>query len=904
MGKNVKRLFEEIRPSHYDLRFELNIDKLAFSGTVKIKFNKTGRPSKRVTFHQKDLNIKTAKLTNLSKNQEVKLARINSQKSLDELRLHSDEMIYPGEYEAEISFNAKITKPMHGLYPCYFKVPVTAQLTHSDGVQGDGEQRSESYQAYDERVAEPSTQQSAESSDGVSGSAGKQDVAMRDAVMLATQFESHYAREVFPCVDEPEAKATFKLELDTPSGLTVLSNTPSEKQEKTGNRLVTSFEETPIMSTYLLSFVAGELHNISAKTKDGTVINTWATVAQPKKFMEYANAEAVKTLEFFTEYFQTPYPLSKCDQVALPDFEVGAMENWGLITYREVALLTDPDNRSLSSEQYISMIIAHELSHQWFGNLVTMKWWDDLWLNESFASFVEHIALNALHPDWHWWEHYVISDVLACANRDIYKDVQPVGTGVRHPDEIITLFDPAIVYAKGGRLLKMMREFIGEEAFRSGVKEYFAKNAYKNAERGDLWEALSASSKSDVSSLMTPWIERAGMPVLSVAKEGGKIKLSQERFLLDGEDEEPIWPIALLADKKLPVKLFDKKSVEIESKEPVLFNTHGSGHYLVDYNDKATREKLAKAIAQQSIPTEGRIIRLNDIILLAKADRSSLSEALDIVKKCQAEPREAVWSMMSRVIGLAKMLVEGDKQAEENIRKFQRGLAKPTLARLGWEKKPDEDPNDTLLRQTIISVSLAGEDKETIDKLLELYKSVKDLADLPAELRTTILAAVVRFGDVKEVDKLLNIYEKTNNADLKSSICGGVTEVRDEAVGKKIIKSSIGDGGFVRPQDIFRWFAYLMRNQYTRHLAWSWLTADWDRISEVFGGSKTLDYMPVYSAAPLSTAAWEKKYKEFFTPMLSNLALERNIKIGFSEIGARIEWRKREEPKLKKYFLD
>ncbi|HEX5456637.1 MAG TPA: M1 family metallopeptidase [Candidatus Saccharimonadales bacterium] len=848
MGKSVKRLYNDIKPGHYDLGLKINSEKMTFSGSVKLTFEKTGRPSRRVTLHQKDLKITGAKLKNISKDKDINITRINTHGSLDEVRLHAEEMVYPGSYEAEISFSGKITDPMHGLYPCYF--------------EHEGKKK----------------------------------------VMFATQFESHHAREVFPCVDEPEAKASFQLTLDTPAGLKVLSNTTPDKQTEKDGRLHTVFGKTPVMSSYLLAFIVGELHSVEAKSKNGVTMRTWATAAQPKKFLEYANKEAVKIIEFFAEYFQTPYPLEKCDQVALPDFESGAMENWGLITYREVALLADPDNRSLSGEQYVSMVVAHELSHQWFGNLVTMKWWDDLWLNESFASLMEHIALDAIHPDWHWWENYVISDVLVTANRDIYKDVQPVGVSVTHPDDIHTLFDPAIVYAKGGRLLKMMRESIGEKAFREGLKEYFKENAYKNATRHDLWKSLSKSSNMDVSALMTPWIEQSGMPVLRVSREKDKLELSQERFLLDGEDKSKTWPIPLLSDKPLGVDLLEKKTAELEAPGTVIFNTKGSGHFLVDYTDKSEKAALAEAIARRTLPTEGRIIRLNDIILLARRGDTSLIEALDIAKKCKDEPRDAVWNMISRVIGLAKMLVEGNEQTEQAIKDFRVSLTKDIYGRLGWQEKPDEDPNDTLLRQTALGLMLAGEDKEVINHCLELYRKTTDIADLPAEIRTIVLTAVARFGDGKEIDSLLDIYEQTPNADLKHSISSSVAEVRDPKIGGKIIKRTISDGGIARPQDIFRWFAYLMRNRYTRHVAWDWLNNDWARIEKLFGGSKSMDYFPMYSAAPISTPAWQKKYKEFFTPLLKQRQLERNIRIGFSEIEARVEWRRREEPGLKKYF--
>lgn len=850
MGKNVKRLYEQFQPEHYDLSIDLDHKNLKFSGKVVISGKKTGRPSQRITLHQKDLDIKSASIIHQDKKGSTVMAveRLNKHDNYDEVRLHSKDLLYPGKYTLTLEFSGQITDIMHGLYPCYFKK--------------DGEKQ----------------------------------------YLLATQFESHHAREVFPCIDEPEAKATFDLTLTGPKELIFLSNTPEKSDSIKGAKKTVSFERTPVMSSYLLAFVVGDMHCIEAKTKDGITVRTWASSVQPKNFLEFATKEAVDILEFYQDYFQTPYPLAKCDQVALPDFEVGAMENWGLITYREVALLTDSKNRTLSGEQYVAMVIAHELSHQWFGNLVTMKWWDDLWLNESFASFVEHLALDKLRPDWHQWESYTISDMLAASNRDIYKDVQPVGVGVAHPDEIHTIFDPAIVYAKGGRLLKMMREVIGETAFRQGLKKYFAEHAYKNTVREDLWRCMSEASGLNISELMTPWIAQSGQPILSVTNNGKQVHLSQQRFLLDGEDKDSIWPIPLLAERQLELKILDKKTADIKSGGSLLFNTKGSGHYLVDYTDNDTKKFLASAIADQAIPAEGRITRLNDMILLTRKGTISLVEALQIVQQCSNEPRDSAWNIMGRIIGLARMLTEGDKETEQAIKDFRKKLAEPKYKELGWNPSPDDSPNDVLLRQTILGLMLAGEHPAVIDEAVKRYKKVKNVEELPAELRTIIMSAVVRFEATQEVDKLMEIYQETSNPELQHSICSALTDVRDPKTADYIINKSLSENGFVRPQDIMRWYAYLMRNPYTRKVAWDWLTSSWDRLEEIFGGSKTMDYMPVYSASPLTTLEWEKKYKEFFTPLLSHVSLQRNIKIGFSEIEARVAWRKREESKLKEYF--
>ena len=854
MGKQVKRLYEQFQPEHYQLDIVPDKDSMKFRGIVTVKGKKTGRPSQRITLHQKGLKFTKATVEKHHKQgkQQISVSRINLQKSYDEVRLHSDKILYPGQYTITLEFEGKITRPMHGLYPCYF--------------DHGGEQK----------------------------------------MLLATQFESHHAREVFPCIDEPEAKATFDLCLTAPANETVLANTPVASSEEISPKLnKVAFETTPVMSTYLLAFVMGEIHSVEAKTTDGIEMRTWATVAQPISSLKYANDEAVKILEFFTDYFSTPFPLKKCDQVALPDFESGAMENWGLITYREIALLSDPENRSQSSEQYVSMVVGHELSHQWFGNLVTMKWWDDLWLNESFASLMEHIVLDSLHPDWFQWEQYAAADVIACSSRDIFKDVQSVHVEVKHPDEISTLFDPAIVYAKGGRLLKMMREYIGDESFRIALKSYFTKHAYNNTIGDDLWAEMSAASGKDIKKFMDPWLSQSGMPVVTVEHSGKAIKLSQKRFVLDSPDDPSSWPVPLLPNQKLEIELLENSSVQIAqpNNEPVIINHNGSGHMLVHYTDQATREFIASAFASQELSPESRINLLNDFLLLARKGDAPLTDGLDIIGKSAGEPRDAVWMIMSRTMSTAIGLTEGDEITEKNIKYYRQNLAEKWYEKLGWDDRKGDETNDKALRQTILSIMVASENLAALAETKRRYMAAKTVAALPAEQRSMIVAAVVKSGqDV--VEELIKQYKDSPNPDIQLAICGGLTSTKNSDVGDYIIKQALRKDGFVRPQDIFRWFAYLMRNRHTRRSAWEWLKSDWGRLEELFGDSKSFEYFVVYSAAPINTPDWQKEFIEFYTPKSEIIALKRNIKIANSEIEARVAWRKREEELLKNYFTN
>lgn len=838
----IKRLNDHFSPKNYDLHLKIDKEAMVFSGSVTIT-GELKTSSSVIELHGKDLEFSYAKI-------DTHDAEWVESGEHDEIQIKAHDILPEGSHVITLEFAGKITDNMHGIYPCYF--------------EHEGKKKK----------------------------------------LIATQFESHHAREVFPCVDEPEAKATFDVTLETDEGEEVLGNMPVKKHSDADGIRTTQFEQTPIMSTYLLAFVAGEMHYKEAKTKDGVVVRSWATVAQPDSHLQYSVNETVKILEFYNDYFETPYPLPKCDQVALPDFESAAMENWGLITYREVALLADPKNRSLSSEQYIFLVIAHELSHQWFGNLVTMKWWDDLWLNESFASIIEYVALDAIHPEWHMWESYTVSDAVFASSRDVFSKVQPVGVDVHSPEEISSLFDPAIVYAKGSRLLKMLREFIGEDAFRSALKNYFKKFAYQNTTRDDLWDEFSLTSKVDISSMMSNWLERSGMPVVTVDQRGNKLTLTQDRLLLDKPEvyHDTIWHIPLLADKQLKDPLLSHKETSTKSEDNgyVVLNQNGSGHYVSNYMQTEHVQALADKLASCEISAESRITLLNDQILLARAGTNSLTTALKLVKNMSDEPRHSVWDGMSMIIGHARTLTEGDKKAKKLLQKFTKSLALKLHEELGWENDPKDDANTVHLRNSMIGMMLGSEDKATIENAKKLFEK-HGAEELPSELRAMILSTMVKQYDKECFDDLVQLYKTTNSSDLQNDICSALASTKSERRAKELA-AILTDTNTVRPQDIFRWFAYLMRNRYTRETTWEWMVENWAWIEVALGSGKSYDYFPLYGARFVSTKEWLKKYKDFFEPKRSVLALERNIDVGIDEIEAKIAWRKRDEAKIKAWL--
>lgn len=844
MTKEAKHLFEQFRPTRYDLNIVLDKQAGTFSGKVNISGRKVGRPSKRLTFHQNGLKIKNAKITRSDKKGQtnIKVNRINTHARYHEVRLHSDEMLYPGDFVVHLEFSGKITQHMQGIYYCHF--------------EHNGQKKS----------------------------------------LLATQFESNHAREAFPCIDEPEAKAVFALTLSTPAKEITLSNTPIVKQSTRQGRTITVFADTPIMSSYLLAFVTGEMHAVEKKTKDGIVVKSWSSIAQDKKYLEYSANEAVRILEFYTDYFGVAYPLPKCDQVALPDFDAGAMENWGLITYREIALLSDPVNRSTANEQYISLVIAHELSHQWFGNLVTMKWWDDLWLNESFASIMEHIALDAIHPDWQQWEAYTASDVISTSSRDIYSNIQPVGVEVSDPDLLETLFDPGIVYAKGARLLKMLRDYIGDKAFKSGLRYYFKAHAYSNASRDDLWHCLTAASKRDIASIMTPWLTQSGMPVVKVKQTRDQILISQQRFLLDNKPDERLWPIPLLASQSLSPDLVSKveETVTSENANWTIINQYASGHYITHYTMAAHNKALGRAIQHSNIPTESRINILNDNLLLAKRGDISLTSVLDIVNNCSHEPRESVWDLIIRTVGTAKQLTEGNKKTEVLLNDLKVKLATHWYEQLGWQDRNSEDSNTKLLRTSSIALMVSGEDNQANQEALRIYKNSKSITTINAEQRSVILGVAVRKSGKQVVERLLKEYPYAT-PDLQLDITSALGSTHNQLLAKTILEQALGRDGFVRQQDILRWLAVFLRNFYVRPVAWDFIERSWNWLEEVLIASKAFDYLPLYCSNVISTQEWADKYHSFFADKQHIKVLRQNIAVGEADIAARVAWRKRDE---------
>jgi aminopeptidase N len=643
------------------------------------------------------------------------------------------------------------------------------------------------------------------------------------------------------------------------------------------------------MSTYLLAWTTGELHRKTATTKSGVEVNIWATPAQPAKSLNFALDIATRTIDFFDEYFDTPYPLPKSDHVALPDFSSGAMENWGLITYREIALLADPATTSIASKHYIATVIAHELSHQWFGNLVTMQWWNNLWLNESFATLMEYIAIDALHPEWNVWLDFATMESIAALRRDSIDGVQAVQVEVNHPDEISTLFDGAIVYAKGARLLRMLQQYIGHEAFQAGLKSYFKSHAYRNTVGDDLWRALGEASGKDITAFMNTWISQSGYPVLTVSKQSNQITLSQQQFFTGPhQPSTKLWPIPLESPcSEMPELLSTKtETVTRHHETPLRFNAGDTAHFITHYSDELLA-KLIDEVREGKLSPLDRLQLLHEQTLLARGGVISSATLLPLLDAYKHEQTEAVWDIISLAIGELKKFVETDETAEKQLRTFSANLARSEYTRLGWAPRPDEPEQDTKLRASIIGLMIYGEDSDAIATALTAYKNTQ-LDQLDPELRSLIISTAVRHGgDLSIIDDLLKRYQATSSAELQQDIASGLTSTKDTGTVQKLL-STLTDSSIIRSQDIGRWYVWLLRNRDGRSLTWQWLRDNWAWIEKTFAGDKSYDDYPRYSAGVLSTETQLNEYREFFTPLSEVPALTRVIAIGIVEIEGRV----------------
>lgn len=547
--------------------------------------------------------------------------------------------------------------------------------------------------------------------------------------MMSTQFEACDARRAFPCFDEPSLKATFNLSIEIPADQVALSNMPEKETVAVGSdkKLVT-FETTPVMSTYLLAWAVGDFEYIEAFTErryNGKQLPVRVyTTRGLKEQGRWALEHAPKVIDYFSEQFEIDYPLPKSDILAVHEFTHGAMENWGLVTYRLTAILFD---EKLSDSRYknrIAYVVAHELAHQWFGNLVTMSWWNGLWLNEGFATWGGWLATDFLHPDWEVWAQFVEEGHSAAFQLDAVRSSHPIEVTVRDALDVNQIFDK-ISYLKGCSIIRMLASHLGIKTFLKGIAIYLRKHAYENATTEDLWAALSEASGQDINKIMEPWVKKIGFPVLTVAenKETKEITLKQSRFLSTGdvkaeEDETTWWVPFALREKKGEVDEFGPSSMTTKEytirgvdDDFYILNAGATAFYRVNYPPERL-QKLGTQLDKLSV--EDKIFITGSAAEIAFAGYGTTPALLSFVQGFKNETHVRVLNQALDSIGRIKSIFGDDKQILAGLQKFTLQLIENGLKQVGWEPVAGEDYNKTLLRKRLLLTAIVNGHEEYV----------------------------------------------------------------------------------------------------------------------------------------------------------------------------------------------
>lgn len=751
-----------------------------------------------------------------------------------------------GKMKIEVDFEGKLTDSMMGIYPSYYEV--------------DGEKKQ----------------------------------------LVGTQFETTFARQAFPCVDEPEAKATFALAIkfDEKPGETIISNQPEEKF-KDG---VHYFKPTVRMSSYLVAFVFGDMQKKLTKTKSGVEIGVFATKAHKAKELDFALDIAKRSIEFYEDFYETPYPLEHSYQVALPDFSAGAMENWGCVTYREAYLLLDPNNTSLDMKQLVATVIAHELAHQWFGDLVTMKWWDNLWLNESFANMMEYVAIDALEPNWKIWEMFQTSEVPAALQRDATDGVQSVHVMVNDPAEIDALFDSAIVYAKGSKMLVMVRALLGDKALREGLKNYFAAHKYSNATGDDLWNALGKASGLDIGAIMHSWLEQPGYPVVNAKVEDGKLVLTQKQFFIGkGKEVGRKWQIPLNANYAAVPKIMkdeelvvgDYKDLLANNGTPFRLNVGNNSDFIVKYDQTLLDDILSHV---DELDAVDKLQLLQDFRLLAEGGQMSYADIVPLLPKFADSTSPIVNNALYRIMTTLRNFVTPGSDEEKQLKKLYDLLSEKQVKRLGLLPKVGESNDDNLTRPYVVSDSLYADNDDTINGLHAIYSENSDnLEGISADIRSAVLVNEVKnFGNMTLFDKLLKKYQETSDASLKQDLCAGITSTKMPEIIDAIV-DDFENAQVVKPQDLRAWYRNVLANPFGQEQAWNWIRLEWPWLEATVGGDMEFATFITVTANIFHTEERLKQFKDFFEPKINTPGLTREIKMDTKVIETKVNLVKKEQ---------